>query len=40
MNSSRASSAAEKIFVFLEAKLDVNAATIGGTRAVDWLAKQ
>ncbi len=40
MSSSRASSAVEKIFVFLEAKFDVKAATTGGIRAPDWLARQ
>ena len=40
MSSSRPSSAVEKIFVFLEAKFDVKAATRGGTRAPDWLARQ
>lgn len=39
ISSSRASSAVEKIFAFLEAKFDVSAATKGGTSAPDWLAK-
>lgn len=34
-----ASSADVKILVFLDAKLLVRAATIGGTRAPDWMAK-
>lgn len=40
IRTSRAPTAVEKIFEFLDARLDVKALTNGGTRAPDWLARQ
>ena len=40
ISASRALTAVEKIFEFLDARLDVKALTNGGTRAPDWLARQ
>jgi len=40
ISSSTASTAADKIFVFLEARLDVKAPTRGVMRAPDWFARQ
>lgn len=40
ISASRAPTAVEKIFEFLDARLDVKALTNGGTRVPDWLARQ
>lgn len=39
MNLLRVFFVVEKIFVFLDVKLDVNVVIIGGIRVVDWLVK-